>query len=247
MDHGKRRHNVVAEVLGDLFKGEFQAGQRLRVEFLAERYGVSVTPIREALVELSGLGLVELQPNRGAVVRPFGPRQVLDICHLRRVLECEATRNACGRIAPFELAALEDELKKLIDAPRGQRGQRWLAETKRLDTALHELIAERCGSERLAYEISRYSVLYRILRDAQHRRRTARANYSQMEENSEHLKVVQALAAGDAERASDAMADHVDKAAAALQHDLFAKKEIEADLAESFLESPRATMATVTE
>jgi DNA-binding GntR family transcriptional regulator len=68
-----------------------------------------------------------------------------------------------------------------------------------------------------------------------------------MEENSEHLKVVQALAAGDAERASDAMADHVDKAAAALQHDLFAKKEIEADLAESFLESPRATMATVTE
>ena len=87
MDHGKRRHNVVAELLGDLFQGEFQAGSRLRVTFLAQRYDVSVTPVREALVELSGLGLVQLQPNRGAVVRPFGPRQVLDICHLRRVLE----------------------------------------------------------------------------------------------------------------------------------------------------------------
>ena len=65
-----------------------------------------------------------------------------------------------------------------------------------------------------------------------------------MEENSEHLRIVQALAAGDAERASNAMADHIDKAAAALQHDLFAKKEIEADLTESFLESPRSTVAT---
>lgn len=242
MDHGKKRHSVVAEVVGDLFKGDFQAGQRLRVEFLARRYGVSVTPIREALVELSGLGLVELKPNRGAVVRPFGPRQVLDICHLRRVLECEATRNACGRIAPFELAALEDELQKLIDATRSRQ---WSAETKRLDSTLHELIAERCGNERLAYEIRRYSVLYRSLRDARHRRRTARANYSQMEENSEHLRVVQALAAGDAERASDAMADHIAKAATALQHDLFAQKEIEADLAEIFLGSSRSTVAAV--
>ncbi len=66
-----------------------------------------------------------------------------------------------------------------------------------------------------------------------------------MEENSEHLRVVQALVAGDAERASDAMADHIAKAAVALQHDLFAKKEIEADLAETFLESSQSTLAAV--
>lgn len=243
MDHGKRRHSVVAEVLGDLFEGEFQAGERLRVEFLAGRYGVSVTPIREALVELAGLGLVELKPNRGAVVRPFGPRQVREICHLRRVLECEATRCACGRIAPFELASLESELKDLVDAPRSQK---WSAETRRLDSALHELIAERCGNERLGYEIGRYSVLYRMLRDTRHRQRTARANYAQMEENSEHLKIVRALAAGDAERAAAAMSVHINQSAAALQQDLFGKKQIEADLAESFLQSPRANAASAT-
>ena len=243
MDHGKRRHNVVVEVLGDLFEGGFAAGERLRVEFLAERYGVSVTPIREGLVELAGLGLVDLKPNRGAVVRPFGPRQVREICHLRRVLECEATRCACGRIAPFELASLEAELRKLVEAPRSQK---WSAETRRLDSSLHELIAERCGNERLAYEISRYSVLYRMLRDARHRKRTARANYSQMEENSEHLRIVRALATGDAESAAASMSDHINQSAAALEQDLFGKKEIETDLAESFLQTPRANAAAAT-
>lgn len=239
MDHGKRRHNVVAELLADLFEGEFSTGERLRVEHLAERYGVSVTPVREALVEMAGLGLVELKPNRGAVVRPFGPRQVREICHLRRVLECEATRCATGRIAPFELASLEGELKRLVQTPRSQK---WSAETRRLDSALHELIAERCGNERLAHEIGRYSILYRMLRDARHRRRTARANYAQMEENSEHLKIVQALASGNAELAAEAMSVHVNQSAEALVQDLFGKKEIEADSTESFLQSSQAAV-----
>ncbi len=243
MDHGKRRHNVVAEVLAELFEGNVKPGQRLRVEHLAEQYGVSVTPIREALVELAGLGVIELQPNRGAMVRSFGPRQVREICHLRRILECEAARSACGRIAPFELAAIETELKKLVDAPRSQK---WSAETRRLDSQLHELIAERCGNERLAYEIGRYSVLYRMLRDARHRRRTARSNYAQMEENSEHLAIVHALAAGDGQRAADTMAAHIHQSAAALEQDLFAKAEIEADMEESFLQTPNSTTAIST-
>jgi DNA-binding GntR family transcriptional regulator len=240
MDHGKRRLSVVAEALADLFEGEFSAGERLRVEHLAERYGVSVTPIREALVELAGLGMVELIPNRGAVVRPFGPRQVREICHLRRILECEATRCACGRIAPFELTSLESELQKLVGAPRTAK---WSTETRRLDSTLHELIAERCGNERLAREIGQHSVLYRMLRDACHRRRTARANFAQIEENAEHLKIVRFLAAGDAERAAAAMAAHIDHSAEILVGDLFAKKEIEANSTETFLQTPQTLAA----
>ena len=242
MDHGRRRHNVVTEILADLFHSEIKPGQRLRVEHLADRHGVSVTPIREALVELAGLGLVELQPNRGAVVRPFGPRQVREICHLRKVLECEATRSACGRIAPFELEALERELSELAVAPRSKK---WSTETRRLDSVLHELIAARCGNERLAYEIGRYSVIYRMLRDARHRHRTARDNYTKMEENSEHLAIVQALAVGDAEKAAAAMGYHIDQSAAAIEQDLFTKKDIEADLAESFLRSPQVATTSV--
>ena len=241
MDHGKRRHGVVQEVLAALFEGRLQPGERLRVEHLAKTYEVSVTPVREALVELAGLGLIDLQPNRGAVVRPFGPRQLREFSQLRRILESEATRNACGRIAPYELTALATGLSALVAAPRSPK---WSAETRRMDTQLHELIAQRCGNERLAYELARYSVLFRMLRDTHHRRRTSRANYAQMEENSEHLAIVQALQAQNADAAAVAMSVHIQHAVQALESDMFAKSEIVADTSEVFLSKPVATLST---
>ncbi len=241
MNHGNKRHNAVTAILTDIFQSNLSPGERLRVEHLAEHYGMSVTPIREALVELAGLGLVELQPNRGAVVRPFGPRHVREICHVRRILECEATRIACGRIAPFELTTLQTGFNRLVEAPRNQQ---WSVDTRQLDSALHELIASRCGNERLAYEIGRYSILYRTLRDALHRRRTARNNYAKMEENAEHLAIVLALASGSAEASAVAMSVHIDVAAEALVRDLFSKEAIEADSTIAFLRSPQAAAAT---
>lgn len=204
---------------------------------------MSMTPIREALVELAGMGLVDLQPNRGAVLRPFGPRQVRELCHVRRLLECEATRCATSRIAPFELATLKGELHGLVVSTRSRQ---WSEETRRLDSALHELIAARCGNERLAYEIGRYSILYRTLRDTLHQQRTAQNYFAQMEENSEHLRIVEAMAQGDGEGAVGAMGEHIDIAADALIRDLFTPEDIAADSTESFLTMPQASHATST-
>jgi DNA-binding GntR family transcriptional regulator len=216
--HGLKRQAVAERLLESVFKGEFAPQARLRVEHLAEQLGVSVTPVREALVELAGIGIVELQPNRGAVLRPFGPEQLREICHLRRILESEATRSACGRIAPHELRRLATELRRLVAAPRSPQ---WSAETRLYDTQVHELITAHCGSERLAHEIGRYKVLFRALRDIRHQRRQSRADFQQMEENSEHLAIVEALLADRRDEAADAMARHIQSAAEALQRDLF--------------------------
>ena len=85
------RQDVISRILSAVFQGRIHSGQRLVVQRLAEQYGVSPTPVREALVELAGLGIVALLPNRGAVVRPFGPHEVREISQVRRVLEVEAT------------------------------------------------------------------------------------------------------------------------------------------------------------
>jgi DNA-binding GntR family transcriptional regulator len=216
--HGSRRQRVVRGILAALFAGEFRPGQRMRVEHLAEQFEVSATPVREALVELAGIGVLDLHPNRGAVLRAFGPQQLLELVQVRRILECEAARCACGRIAPIELRVLERELLELIGAPRDAE---WSDRTRQLDSQLHEMIAQHCGSERLAHEINRYAVLHRALRDARHERRTARANYSQMDENAEHLAIVRALIAEDAHGAGAAMATHIDQSAVVLRQDLF--------------------------
>jgi DNA-binding GntR family transcriptional regulator len=218
-DHGLKRQAVTQRLLASVFEGRFEPQSRLRVEHLAEELGVSVTPIREALVELAGIGIVELQPNRGAVLRPFGPQQLREICHLRRVLESEAARSACGRIAPMELRALAAELRRLAAAPRSPQ---WSADTRRLDSQLHEMVATHCGNERLAYEISRYRTLFRTLRDVRHQRRQSRADYQQMDENAEHLAIVEALLADRPAEAADAMSRHIDASAEVLERDLFA-------------------------
>jgi len=241
MDHGTRRQSIVETILGQLFQGRIKPRERLRVEHLAEQFEVSVTPIREALVELAGLGVIELQANRGAVVCDFGPLQVLEIYHLRRILECEATRGACDRIAPFELESLRGAFSKLVGA---RRTAKWSAETRQLDSQLHELITARCGNERLAYEIRRYSVLFRLLRDARHSKRTERDHYGQMNENAEHLAIVDALNAGDADLAANAMAYHLSQSANALVQDLFTDQQIEVERAVAFLQT-RASSLTV--
>lgn len=217
-DHGRKRQAVAQRLLAAVFDGSLPPESRLRVEHLAAEFGVSVTPIREALVELAGIGIVELQPNRGAVLRPFGSVQLREICHLRRVLESEAARCACGRIAPVALRGLADELRRLVAAPRSAQ---WSAETRRLDSELHELIASSCGNERLADEIGRYRVLFRTLRDARHQHRQAKSDYSRMDENAEHLAILETLLADDAAQAAAAMARHIDASAEALGRELF--------------------------
>src|SRR5271170_2397200 len=117
VDHGMRRQTIVQSVLGDVFQGRLRAGQHLVTQALAERFGVSHTPIREALITLAGIGIIDLVPNCGAVVREVTAREVREICQVRRVLECEATRRACGRIDLAELDSLADDLRGLIARP----------------------------------------------------------------------------------------------------------------------------------
>ena len=68
-DHGLRRQLLVQSLLTEVFEGRLRAGQHLVTQDLAARFGVSHTPIREALIALAGIGIIDLLPNRGAVVR----------------------------------------------------------------------------------------------------------------------------------------------------------------------------------
>src|SRR4249920_2518981 len=113
-DHGLRRQAIVESLLAEVFGGRLRPGQHLVTQQLAERFGVSHTPIREALITLAGIGIIDLLPNRGAIVRAVTARDIREICQVRRVLECQATRTACGRIDLNELNAVAGDLRRLI-------------------------------------------------------------------------------------------------------------------------------------
>lgn len=207
--NGLRRQTIVQALLADVFQGRLRAGAHLVTQELALRFAVSHTPIREALIALAGIGIIDLLPNRGARVRRVTPHEVREVCQVRRVLECEATRSACGRINLAELHALANDLRRTIARPV-RPGTRYIEEARRVDSRLHDLIAESCGNAFLAQEIARLKTLFRAFRDVAWEHDGARNDFHRLaEEGHEHLAIVEALLAGDAKTAWKAMAHHI--------------------------------------
>jgi DNA-binding GntR family transcriptional regulator len=206
-DHGLRRPAIVRAVLTDIFHGKLRSGQRLVTESLANRFGVSHTPIREALIELRGIGVVDLLPNRGAVVRKVTARDVREVCQVRKVLECEAARGAARRADRSEVDALAADIRDLAAAPANPQA---VARARRLDDRLHDLVRQSCGSAFLGAELDRLRTLFRTFRDVTWDLELARRDFHRIGvEAAEHLAITDALAASDAKAATRAMAAHI--------------------------------------
>jgi DNA-binding GntR family transcriptional regulator len=122
-----------------ILEGVLKPGERLRAEALAQRYGTSRTPVREALLQLEAQGLVEVEPNRGAVVRPFERADLLDLYAVRALLEPAAAARAALRIAPQDIDRLEALCNDAADVDR------LIADNEEF----HRIIAEAAASPRL--------------------------------------------------------------------------------------------------
>jgi len=213
---GALRHQIMERLLRAIFQRHLPAGTRLTVLKLASRFGTSSTPVREALVELAGIGVVDFIYNRGAVVAPFGPKELREIYQIRRVLEAEATRSACGKIPPEQLEALRQELEDLF---QHRKAANWAQRGMAADRRLHEMIAQSCGSMRLAKEIGRYDILVQTIREI-----IGPMPAVQQKALEEHLRIIDALIAGEAEKAAQAMADHIQSAAQVCEKAMFAEE-----------------------
>ncbi len=206
--HGMRRWVVAEALLSDILSGAYRAGQRLVIKELSDRFNVSSTPIREALVQLEGVGIIEFAPNRGAIVRAVTVQDVREISSVRRVLECEATASAAGRINLTQLHDLAAKFSKMINAKR--HGLSFVENARKFDSQLHDLIARSCDNRFLANEIERLKLLFRALRDASWETELAEdETYRFAEEAQEHLEIVEALITGDSDKASAAMSRHI--------------------------------------
>jgi DNA-binding GntR family transcriptional regulator len=222
VSRGNLRQQVTSRIMAGVFQGRFLPDQRLVVQHLSDLYQVSPTPVRESLVELASLGIVDLLPNRGAVVRPFGPREVREIGQIRRILEVEAARCACGRVAADELTAIERELARL----RGLRpGPSWARDARAADSRLHGLIAASCDSTRLHSEIGRYVTLWRTLRDVSHQLNTRTTYAHAIDALSEHSAIVRALLMSDEEGAVQVMDRHIRSSIEVLEEIMFGAAE----------------------
>ena len=142
-----RASRVHDELREAILTGSLAPGSRLRAEPLAERLRTSRTPVREALMLLAREGLVDIEPRRGAVVRPFDAADLLDLYDVRGLIEPHAARRAATRIEAPDLARLR-ELCDLADA-RGAVDDAAVEGQVALNEEFHRIIVAAAQSPRL--------------------------------------------------------------------------------------------------
>jgi DNA-binding GntR family transcriptional regulator len=111
-----RAEAITAELRRAILAGEFAARDRLRQAEIAERYGVSTTPVREAFTALAREGLVRQDAHRGVVVFSPSMDELTEIYEIRRVLEPLATRLAASALSDRDLADIGEIVQKMAVA-----------------------------------------------------------------------------------------------------------------------------------
>lgn len=125
-----------------IITGEFQAGHHLRQEELAERLGVSITPVREALSELRAAGLLTQQANRGARVADTDPRLLAETAMLRSNLEPLAARLGAANLTAKDLELLRQLQDRFDNLVREGQTQ----DLRKLNYQIHMSIYRAAGS-----------------------------------------------------------------------------------------------------
>jgi DNA-binding GntR family transcriptional regulator len=180
--------------------GQLLPGQHLDETELAERFGVSRTPIREAMQQLASMGVVVIRPRRGAIVADLGPQQLVEMFEVMSELEATCARLAARRMTSEEQVTLRAAHQACKDALDAQEPDEYYYKNE----AFHEAIYAGSHNQFL---IEQARSLYRRLRP--YRRLQLRVRNRLAKSYAEHDGVVQALLEGDGEKAAHLLREHV--------------------------------------
>ena len=197
---------VTATLESEILTGKLAAGTALTEQSLSVRLGVSRTPIRAALHTLAEEGLINLVPNRGAVVVGVTREDLIDIYKIRMRLEGLASALAAERISKEDLATLRESVE-LAEFYINRNDTEHL---KELDTQFHAIIYRASGNRMLNKTLSE------LHRNIISYRKMSLSVPGRLERSvGEHREILKAIEAKDAERADSLTCAHV---AAALEN-----------------------------
>jgi len=196
---------VMDRIKADLSSGVLGPGELIKQTVLARRYGVSPTPVREALRILQSDGLISYSPHKGASVRELTPEAAQDLYRLRAGAERAAAEMAVERMTPAGLRDLEErfaELDALMDDPNSTSSEASVS-----NKAFHFALYEQSSPLVVNYlELlwSRFTPTSTVFTD----------RAAAIELHKEHRQILDAVRKGDAARAGELTATHILNAAA---------------------------------
>lgn len=188
------------EIENGIVTGEFEPGERLDETQLAARFGVSRTPIREALMQLSAIGLVEIRPRRGACVIDHAPQYVFEMFEVMAELEAMAGALAARRHTDVDREALVASHERCLSSAASGDTDTYYYDNEVFHGAIYT--ASHSG-----FLKDQCIALHRRLRP--YRRLQLRVRNRLQTSVREHGAVIDAILAGDAEEARTLLRSHI--------------------------------------
>jgi len=187
------RSKALDALLYSIQCGQLKPGETYKTEDLAREYGVSRTPVREALAELEAKGLVQVVRGQGFTVSEQSPDDARHVSEVRQILEMWVMRRIAGRLTDDETAELGELIAEVEVAAQADD----LVAYQAADGAFHARLAELGGNPRLVGMLD-------DLAHAQYFPQMAEmvAAHELVARNEEHRQIVAALVEGDGELAA---------------------------------------------
>jgi GntR family transcriptional regulator, rspAB operon transcriptional repressor len=203
-DSSRLRREIAYERIKDAIQhADLQPGEPLSETRLSRSLGISRTPIREALQQLAQEGLVQLIPGRAVTVATHSVQNVLDVVHIRYILEPELVRLAAEAVSDADLARLAGAMERMEAAIAESDLLAW----SRADTEFHEILGAACPNKLLGEFIVQMRNRVHYLANVDSQTNPARLAACTVE----HREIVDAVLARDAERAAEVTRVHIEK------------------------------------
>lgn len=199
-----------------ILTGELKPGERLMEIHLANKLGVSRTPIREAIRKLELEGLVTMIPRRGAEVAQITEKSMNDVLEVRRAMDALCTELACERISEEEIQALKTASDNFAEAAKTKD----VRKCAQADVAFHDIILKATGNMRLVQLVNNlaeqmYRYRFEYLKDV--------SRYSSLTE--EHRLIFESIKNRDKEAAIRAAELHIDNQEKAIINQIRLEKQ----------------------
>lgn len=211
LDSYKPLREVVSEALREaIVRGDLKPGERLMEIQLADELGVSRTPVREAIRRLEMEGFLVMVPRRGTYVADLSIKDISEVFEIRTSLDVLAAGIAVERITEEEL----EELERLLVQISEYIDMGDMEKVVEADGQFHDVLYRACRNDRLVGIINN-------LREQFTRFRAVSINYPGRLKNTleEHRRLVEAIAARDAETAQRYAREHLENAEQTLLND----------------------------
>ena len=198
-----------------ILRGELKPGERLMEIQLANKLGVSRTPIREALRKLELEGLVHMVPRKGAEVADITEKSLRDVLEVRKALEELSVQLACEKITEEEI----EELKRVAERFKDTLNDQDVTKIAEADVAFHDVIYTATDNQKLI-------LLLNNLREQMYR---YRVEYLKKEEAypqliAEHEELIDNISKRNKEEATRIMCEHIDNQVATVINVIHTKK-----------------------